>query len=519
MPETTPTSEELSAAIESGMRWSVARQAITGVLGTLGAIVYTRLITPEDLGAVGLAILVYNALVLLISAPIRDAVVYHHQDVSSAAFWIIFLLSVLGSLIVVGFAGQFGQFYQSELAVPLTRAIAAAAFFRAMDVVPAALLLKQMRFAELEVLRTVNFILLAIGWTVFALLGFGAWAVVLPHVITSFFLTTAIWIVARFRPELRFQKAESLSVLRFGWSVFGGKLLLYLTRNFDNGAVGSLGERALGFYSLGEDQSEFAAISIAEAVSQVALAALAQLRDRAEDFKRVFLKMLRLLAVISTPMQIGAFVLADLGFAVIFGEQWMGAVPVFRAYLAFRLLDTLAELCDATTSAAGKPQYRFWVNLLQLPFFAGAALFAVTMYGTIEAVAITLAGVRIIATSVYLGITFRLANAGFRDWTHSLAPSSFADAGMGGVILLLRTTALSEYIDMWVSDAFISTSLYFSVMIILGALSYFAMLYVLGPAGFREVIGEYYQIVVPDVVRQRSKLLKWLERVFRISPP
>ena len=52
-------------------------------------------------------------------------------------------------------------------------------------------------------------------------------------------------------------------------------------------------------------------------------------------------------ATLSTPMQVGVFVLAELGLAVLFGEQWLGAVPVLRAYLTFRLVQALLPLGDA----------------------------------------------------------------------------------------------------------------------------------------------------------------------------
>ena len=70
-----------------------------------------------------------------------------------------------------------------------------------------------------------------------------------------------------------------------------------------------------------------------------------------DKVRQIYLDMLRLTATLSTPMQIGAFVVADLGVALFFGEQWLGAIPVFRAYLAFRLVDVLLRISDSATSA------------------------------------------------------------------------------------------------------------------------------------------------------------------------
>ena len=50
-------------------------------------------------------------------------------------------------------------------------------------------------------------------------------------------------------------RAAYADILRFSRSLFGSKVLLYLKSNLDNAAVGTLGESALGWYSLGEEQS------------------------------------------------------------------------------------------------------------------------------------------------------------------------------------------------------------------------------------------------------------------------
>lgn len=504
--------ESLGSQIQSGMRWSVARQVVTGIIGTLGAVVYTRLITPEDLGAATLAILVFTALILLINAPIRDAIVYYQdetEEVASAAFWVLLVLSISACLLVLLLADAFAQFYESELAAPLTRAITLAAFLRALDVVPASVLIKQMQFQALELLRGANFILLAIGWVVFAVLGYGAWSLVLPQIVSASVITVATWWVARFWPKLPRRKYLA-AVIRFGRSVFGGKLLLYLTRNFDNAVVGRLGEAALGFYGVGENQAEFAAITVAEAFGQVGLAALAKLQRQLDAFRMTFLRLLRLMATFGTPAQVGAYVVADVAFLVIFGEQWLPAVPVFRAFLIFNLFNTLAELCDAATSAAGRPEMRLRVNLIQLPFFAAATLWAMNQYGTILAVAVLLSTVRVVFTFGYIVWTLRLVQANFREFRWALLPSTIAGFGMGVVCLLLRNYFLDNWLMMRFPDPLAAATINLTVTVTLGSLLFLGLLLLVARKSTVEVIGEYYHMIVPTSIQQQSTVLRWL---------
>ncbi len=498
--------------MQRGMRWSVLRQLVTGILGTASAVIYTRLLTPEDLGAAGLAVLVFTALVLLINTPIRDAIVYYQADeeaIASAAFWVLLALSGSATLIVIVAADVFAAFYESDLAAPLTRVIAVAAFLRALDVVPASILIKQMRFRAVEVLRGVNFLLLALGWVLFAVLGFGAWSLVLPQLISALVMTTAAWAVVRFLPRWP-TRSHIKAVVRFGRSVFGGKLLLYLTRNFDNAVVGRLGEASLGFYSVGENQAEFAAITVAEAFGQVTLAALATLQQQAEAFRQTFLRMLRLMATFGTPAQIGAFVVADTAFLVIFGEQWLPAVPVFRAYLAFNLFNTLAELCDAATSAAGRPDTRLWINAVQLPFFALVTLIAFTQYGTILATAVALSAVRIVFTTSYILWTLRLLSAGWRGFREALLPSTAAGFGMGTSCLLLRSELLDQWTATQYTNVITAASVNLSITVAVGAVVFLLLLFSVAPRSTLAVAGDYYHMLIPSTLQQKLRPLRWL---------
>jgi hypothetical protein len=148
----------LDSNIESGLRWSALREIVTNLVGTLGALAYTRMLQPEDLGAFGLAILVLNALTLLIEAPIRDAVVYFRQDeeeYGSAAFWLLSGIGGAAVVLVLVCAGWLAQFYASPQVAGLTACCHSPPCCKPWPVVPSAFLLKRC-FAVRESLLTIQ---------------------------------------------------------------------------------------------------------------------------------------------------------------------------------------------------------------------------------------------------------------------------------------------------------------------------------------------------------------------------
>lgn len=505
-PHDLPEGAALDARIHHGLRWSFMRQAVTGLVGTVGALAYTHLLQPEDLGAVTLAFLVYNGLFLLVEAPIRDAVVYYRnrEDAySSAAFWLLLGFSTLAVVLVLSLAGLLGHFYNSAQATALARGMVLAFFFQALAVVPAAMLLKQFRFAVHESLQTIFNLGLLAGWVALAATGWGAWSLVLPQVAGGMFWAATTWIAARFRPTLRPGWDAYRGIVRFSRSLLGSKLLVYLKNNLDQAAVGILGEGPLGWYTLGEVQSSFAVLAVGQPVAQIALPAMAAVQTQRDRVRCIYLDMLRLAATLSTPMQIGAIVLADLGFWLFFGEQWLGAVPVFCAYLTFRLVHTLQVIGDSATSALGRPDVRLVLELAQLPFFAVGLWFGLRVWGGIAGVAWSLAIVRLVAGLVYLAATMRLARMAAGEVYRYLLPSSLAGVVMGLVVYGVRRAGVVHALLAPASDTMLAGLAELLALALVGIVVYFGLLFALDRSGLGQVVVLAARILLPAPLRTR----------------
>ncbi len=480
------------------------------MIGMVGVLAYSRFLQPADLGAVGLAFLVYDGLFLLVQAPIRDAVVYYQAqegDHASAAFWLLSGFSVVAVALAMAFAGQFARFYQSSFAAGLTRAMMITFLLQSVAVVPAALLLKRFQFAVHESLLTAFFLILFVGWVSLSLAGFGPWSLVIPSMISSAFWSLTTWRAAGFRPMLRPARSAFSDILQFSRSLFGSQLLVYLKAKMDNAAVGALGEARLGWYSFGEDQSAFATIGVGAVAAQIALPALAAARDRLEEFRQLYLEMLRLTATLSTPMQIGAFILADLGIATIFGQQWLGAVPVFRAYLSFRLINTLLEITDVATSAIGRPGIRLAVDVAQLPFFVAAMWFGLTVWGGIAGVAWSLAIVRAVAGLAYFAVIMRVTGLKIRETLRYLLPNVLAGTLMGIGVQGVRGMEVIREVLASIRQPFLANALALIGLALIGAGGYFALLFALDRAGLKAVARITWEIIVPESLRRWMSII------------
>ena len=366
--------------------------------------------------------------------------------------------------------------------------------FQALAVVPAGLLLKRFRFALHEGLSTIAELILLVGWVTFAALGFGPWSLVIPYLVSSLFWAACTWGVTHFRPWPVPAAGIFRQVARFSRSLLASKLLIYLSRNLDNAAVGTLGEKALGWYSFGESQAEYFGIVIGETVAQIALPAMAAVQKQAEQLRRIYLDMLRLTAAASIPLQVGALVLADLGIRLFLGEKWLGAATVFRAYIVLWLLRTLLNLGDALTSATGRPQVRLLFDLIQLPLFAAGTWFGLKVWGGIAGVAWALVIVRLAVGSLYFFAVLRLVQVKASAAVRLLLPIALAGAGMGLGVHLARS--LLPCGNAAVGMLF---------LVGIGVVIYVGIFYALDSQGFRQVVRLVRDILVPAKVSNEVK--------------
>ena len=506
-PPPSPSQKpSLDPKVESGLRWSIMCQTITIPIKTFGAIAYARFLQPEDLGAFGVAFLVYSGLFLLVQAPIRDAVIYYQEQeeaYASAAFWLLMGFSVVAVAFVMILAGPLSEFYQLPMAAGLTRLIALLFFLQAIAVVPGALLLKRFRFARHESLQAIESLILVTGWIVLSAWGFGAWSLAIAPLIGALFWACATWAAVDFRPTWSPSREVYGHILRFSRSIFGSKLNMYFRLNLDNAAVATLGAGPLGHYNLGENQSAFAISVVGNLFAQIALPALAALQNKAEEFKKLYLQLLRLVATFSTPLQTGAIIVADLAITLFFGPQWSDAIPVFRAFLAFRLLDVLLRMSDSATSAIGRPDIRFKVDLIQLPFFVAGTWFGLRVWGGVMGGAWSLVIVRLIAGLIYFIASLRVTGVTISQALRALLPSSLAALLMGLILVAIRSSGLLSALFSSVNSPIWADLLTLWALTLAGMISYLTILLALDRKGFKEFLTMAWQLTFPEPVRMR----------------
>lgn len=426
-----------------GLNLAVQIVRIVVELGSLP--ILARLLLPADFGAVAQATAVTGFLVLfkdlgLSVATVQRKEITHGQV--SALFWLNIALGLLVAALVAGCAPGLVWLYGGDLRPgQVALALAGLVLFDAAAAQHLALLRRRLRFGWLAGIQFAG----VVGGIAAALLaawaGWGFWALILRAGVTSLLTLVMAWVACGWRPGA-FRRAQvSLDMVRFGGYVTGIDIVAHLTKNVDNVLIGrSWGAGALGLYTKAYSLLMLPLSTINGPLAAVALPALSRVQDQPQAYRSLFLRGCRLAVLAQIPIVTVAGVCTVDLVAVGLGDQWLGAVELFRALLPAAYVGATAPATSWIFVSSGHPKRLLKASLLVLPivltaFWIGLPYGAV---GVAWGYSIALCLVRI-PTILY---AFQPTAIRLRDLAWVLARPALGSALAAGAVFGLRQAEL-----------------------------------------------------------------------------
>jgi O-antigen/teichoic acid export membrane protein len=230
------------------------------------------------------------------------------------------------------------------------------------------------RFA-CQMVRTAAFSVVAIE---LALLGAGAWS--LPAAYLCSYLAHAIVLVvfAPYRVRPAFEAHRAREIVRDGRGFLGQDLATFASQNADYLAVGRiLGPAQLGFYAMAYRQAELPHYAIAEPVGKVTFPAFAQMRERGEDVRASFLRVLRSIALVTCPAGVILSAAAVPFSVALLGEDWRPVAAPLAVLGIWAVMRPLQVTVGTLLNSLGRAGVYGRVSLIALPpLIAGTFLVA-----------------------------------------------------------------------------------------------------------------------------------------------
>ena len=327
-------------AFRSGMIFTAIGQYSNVLIQLLINVVLSRLIPVEEFGVVANVQVFLVFFQMFVTAGLGPAII-QNKEMKEEDYGIVFNYTVLFAfLLAVGF-GLFGHFvaiiYNNSIYKSLFWFMSIIVFSEGMNVVPTAILNKELRFRALNLRLLFCNLFGAIFGIASAFAGFGVYALILSAAIPAIATLFANFAVVKIKYTKSLDPQPFKVLWSFAKNQLGFTILNYFSRNSDNLLIG----RFLGPVPLANYQKSYQMITMPNTVflgiiSPVLQPVLSHHQDDVKLIRETFLKIVHVLGLIAFPLTIFMVMNAEEIILFLFGSRWYAAVVPF-SILAFSI--------------------------------------------------------------------------------------------------------------------------------------------------------------------------------------
>ncbi len=231
-------------------------------------------------------------------------------------------------------------------------------------------------------------------------------------------------------------------MLSFGGHITGFTVLNYFTRNFDNILIGRvLGSAPLGIYS-----RAYALLMLPGQVNQplatVLLPGLSRLQNNPAEYRKLFLRAVGAISLVTVPIVTFAFFFAYDVILVLLGPRWMAVARIFQLLAPAAAVGAMVFAPNWLSQSLGRPEQQFRYALISAPVCIAGFLIGIRwgVEGVATSFSITFVGL----LWAYVWYATRNSPIRFSNVVVSFLSAFFPACFAGVITWALRRIMLSE---------------------------------------------------------------------------
>lgn len=336
------------------------------IINIIVTAILARLLPPEDFGTIALIVVVTSFFDILANAGIGPAII-QNKDINETDLPNLFrFLTYLAFVLVLLFGAliyPISIFYGKVELISILFLVTIQLFFNTLNVVPLALLLKEKKFQIIAKNAVCSACICGFFSVLAAFNDWGIYSLLITPIgvsIITFVLTVKYNFQIVCFKTFAVSKKSIKKILNFSIYQFLFNFVNYFSRNMDKILLG----RYLGFQSLGYYEKSYRLMTLP--ISTLTNVFTPSLQPVLSDFqndttviRNVYNRISQYLFFVGTILTPFLCFSAKEIILILFGEQWMAAVPVFQVLsvsVPFQMVDSLS---GSILQSANKIKYLF----------------------------------------------------------------------------------------------------------------------------------------------------------------
>lgn len=440
IPPSLPDHDVAAKTIRSGA-WMYGGNLVTSVINLGVMAILARQLRPADFGLVALAQVLLRFLATLGSSGVGEYVIYDRaegrEERVQAAFWLGQSMSFAVVLVCLAAIPLLTQFYTEPGLDELLMVMLVEYLLMQLSTVPDALIKKTLNYQKLVIRDSVMEILASFGMAGMALAGFGVWSLVIPNLVVAPLRIILVMFMAHWYPKLPLRIRLWKGVFKFSANIVGTTLANTIAAEGDTLIIGkSLGTQSLGLYNLAWQSANLVPRNVTGVIGKLAMPALSAVAGEPARLRAAFYRIIRVSAIVSFPLLVGLFVVADKFIVTVYGLQWGSSIFPLQILLIYALRQAIGGPVSVIYNVVGRPDIGLKFNLGFIPFYL-LSIWLGSFYG-IVGVAIGVTVTRTLGGMVAFWIAARIIDSPFIDMLVELGQPLVASVLMGLVVFGFR---------------------------------------------------------------------------------
>lgn len=325
-------------SIKNKLFSGIAYTAIAKYSGIMISLIITsilaRLISPDDFGIIAIATVIITFFNLFTDIGISPAIIQNKNldksDLSNI-FTFTFWMGIALSFLFFFLAWPIAAYYDKTILKNICQLLCINIFFVSLNIVPNALFYKNREFKFIALRSLIIQLICGLIAIITAYLGAQLYALTINPILSVIF----IFIVSIKRYPLQFKLFFNIKSINkiFHYSLyqFLFNIINFFSRNIDKLVIGKhLGMVALGYYEKSYRLMMLPLQNITHVITPVMHPILSEFQNDTTQLVQSYEKIIKILAFIGLPLSILLFFTSDEAILIIFGNQWIDSIPIFK---------------------------------------------------------------------------------------------------------------------------------------------------------------------------------------------
>lgn len=321
-------SEKPSGNVRSSVRLSFLNTALTGLLQFIALSVLARLLSPADYGTVALCTAIASLSSIFVTNVIERILVVTAPDGRDGDEWMsIALLCILAGGLAVGICYGLNLLGTSNINLPVLTLILGCSVINAVAISPRVVLRRDIRFGPIAFAELTGLILGQIVTAIAcAAMGWGAYALAAAGLVQSTTIALLLRLSVRTGPFAAPTPRHLGRLIRTAASLGGNAATEILNGQVSPLVLGTrLGAVSLGLFNRSNSLVQMPIQLLVNSMSRVMISALFSVREDQERLRTMARSLVRVSAVMATPVAAGIAGSSHNFVLFAFGSKWLAA--------------------------------------------------------------------------------------------------------------------------------------------------------------------------------------------------